>query len=836
MNYSMLSHRHSKSANRRQPRKLVCEQLVARQLLAADIGGSEPTAALGVLPIVVTTTADSGPGSLREAIMTANASAGDDAIHFDIPGPAPYVIEILTALPAITDFVEIDGTTEPDFAVDPVVVLDGFFVSGANTDGLRVTNGGVNITSLTIEDFTGDGIELVDVSNSTIANSQIGYNGRDGVRLTNAPNNLIFENSIYENTGTGIQLAGTGSSLNQIVGNQVGIGDIGGVDVAMGNGNHGIQIGGASNEISYNVVSGNDKFGIAITATDATGNVLLGNAVGTNQNMNAAIPNGNHGVLIRTANNTIGGPGIFDGNVISGNGRSGLVLSGAAATNNTIIGNKIGTSSSGDEPVPNESFGILLSGSSGNYIGGTDIGERNTISGNDRSGLVLSNNSSLNQIVNNAIGVDTNGEFESPNGGNGVFVLGGSSDNLFLNNVIGSNASSQVSIVNGTSTGNDFIGNLIGVREDLSGTLSGGGANGFFIKAPDNHLENNVVAGASSTAIHLSTTVATGNTLTDNFIGTATDTFDDNFGVPIGVQFSVGASGNTLGPGNSIGYSTADAVRSASGGEANTITQNSMAGNAFGIDLGGNGVTANDGNNVANNATDDADSGPNRLQNFPTSLSVTITPISLVEAEVSIVYFVDSNPANSSYPLTVEFFVSDPVVAQGTIYVASDSYLATDYANGSATFTTVVDIADIPASAAYGTATATDAAGNTSEFTSPPVAISLGGFAVAQQSNSMASINYDPMDVSRDGEVTSADLLFVLNELAELGALGEATSRSSANNLDVNKDGNVTLSDALDIINRLAHQHAQSIAMIDNALDDLEEELIADLLVEGLLF
>ena len=53
-------------------------------------------------PYTVTTTADSGPGSLRQAITNANANPGMGDITFDIPGPGPYLIQPLSPLPAIT--------------------------------------------------------------------------------------------------------------------------------------------------------------------------------------------------------------------------------------------------------------------------------------------------------------------------------------------------------------------------------------------------------------------------------------------------------------------------------------------------------------------------------------------------------------------------------------------------------------------------------------------------------------------------------------------------------------------------------------------------------------
>src|SRR5947209_7264559 len=58
----------------------------------------------------VTTTNDSGAGSLRQAILSANAHAGTDSIAFNIPGAVHQQLHLASALPALTGTVTIDGT------------------------------------------------------------------------------------------------------------------------------------------------------------------------------------------------------------------------------------------------------------------------------------------------------------------------------------------------------------------------------------------------------------------------------------------------------------------------------------------------------------------------------------------------------------------------------------------------------------------------------------------------------------------------------------------------------------------------------------------------------
>jgi len=61
--------------------------------------------------ILVNSTNDSGPGTLRQAILDANESPGENLIVFDFPGAAPHKILLSTALPEITSPLIIDGNS-----------------------------------------------------------------------------------------------------------------------------------------------------------------------------------------------------------------------------------------------------------------------------------------------------------------------------------------------------------------------------------------------------------------------------------------------------------------------------------------------------------------------------------------------------------------------------------------------------------------------------------------------------------------------------------------------------------------------------------------------------
>src|SRR6187399_679626 len=88
----------------------------------------------------VTNTLDSGAGSFRQAILDANATNGTDTIEFHIPGIAPFRISPTLPLPALTDPVVINATTQTGYVDHPIVQLDGT-LAGGGVVGLRVGGG-----------------------------------------------------------------------------------------------------------------------------------------------------------------------------------------------------------------------------------------------------------------------------------------------------------------------------------------------------------------------------------------------------------------------------------------------------------------------------------------------------------------------------------------------------------------------------------------------------------------------------------------------------------------------------------------------------------------------
>src|SRR5436190_12645176 len=256
-------------------------------------------ASLQSAPWMVTTTADSGAGSLRQALINANLQIGADTIRFDIRGAGVHTLSLATELPAIVGPVSIDGTTQPGYAGQPLIELNG---TGTLSSGLTILGGGSTIRGLIFAEFTGPAIRLEE-------------NG----------GNLIIGNFIgVDDTGTNI----AGNGLGILIGPNCPLNTIGGRDPA-----------------SRNVISGNRTGGIQISAA-ASGNVIQGNYIGTDRSGSVSCANGFAGIVVSNCvRNTVGVVRAGDGNVLSGNSGSGLALLNGAAENQ-VQGNMIGLTQS----------------------------------------------------------------------------------------------------------------------------------------------------------------------------------------------------------------------------------------------------------------------------------------------------------------------------------------------------------------------------------------------------------------------------------------------------------------------------------------------------------
>ena len=257
----------------------------------------------------VTTTNNSGPGSLRQAILDANAhpnGASRDQISFDIPGTGPFTITPTSSLPVISDPVVIDATTQPGFTVRPIVELDGV-AAGGTADGFFITGSSTTIRGFAINRFgTGGGLPTDP--------------GGAGIVIQGAGGNVVERNFI------GTDVTGTQARPNRS--------DAVFIDNSPNN-----RIGGTTSD-ARNLLSGNSRWGIVLSAAGTIGTAVQGNWIGTDLSGQLPLPNAAGGIFVQGSGSTIGsGAGT---NVIAFNGGPGVAVAsgtGHRVTNNSIPSN-----------------------------------------------------------------------------------------------------------------------------------------------------------------------------------------------------------------------------------------------------------------------------------------------------------------------------------------------------------------------------------------------------------------------------------------------------------------------------------------------------------------
>ena len=507
---------------------------------------------------VVTNTSDSGGGSLRQAITDANATTGINTISFQIPGTAPFTLSPLSAYPAITNSVILDATTQTGYAGSPLIQINGSGI-GAGNDGLQLLAG-----------------------NSTVSGLAIFSCKRDGIRIQGGGTNIIAGNYL-----------GTDATGTNKLGNTEG-----GVYVYRSSGN---LIGG-TNTAARNVISGNAG-GIYIDAGSlpalATGNVVQGNFIGVTATGAQVLGNANNGVYVLNApGNLIGGIAAGAGNLVSGNGISGLYFSGGGASNNLVQGNFIGTDATGTLAISNRLDGVTINNAAGNTIGGANPGAQNIISGNmDRGVLILNSGASNNLVQGNFIGTDVTGTLALGNHTNGV-AIAGAAGNLVggpvaaARNVISGNQQSGVLIIQAGAMNNFVQGNFIGT--DVTGTNALANTwNGVALDGVTGNTiggtvagDGNLISGNSENGIYLFDPGGGTNVVQGNFIGTDFSGSHALANAWVGVRIET--------PGNFIGGTTAAARNLISGnGQSGIYFYNSSAsnnlvqGNFIGADVTG---------------------------------------------------------------------------------------------------------------------------------------------------------------------------------------------------------------------------------------------------------
>ena len=687
--------------------------------------------------------------TLRAAIEEANQTGGTVDINFSSSIETNSWdfsdIVIGSGLPAITSPVNIDGRTHPDFDdsteyPQPRVRIrwDG---GSAQWSAIRLNSGasGSSIRGLSIVDFTASGIRVAGGGGYTIADNIIGGlwlpnlvsapgNARHGIDFnggsTSQASTAVFNNIIFANEQHGI-LMRNGISDAVIVDNVIGLGPVVGTDSDFqpewGNGGDGIRIAadaGPNNSIVNlfasrgNVLSNNGGRGLSVLADNQ---IVYGNKIGVANGdevadgfTHADYGNGGVALVIESSNNQIGGVEESLWNVI-GNSAFGIRIGSdspaIAADNNSVTGNYVGVTPLGDAVAMID--GIRIENGSDNTI------SRAVVS-NNYVGIRIENlaNDTLvtrSRIVDNSFGISVLSPTElgasNSNSGN---LIGNSSTGIFVGDGAGVVRMSYNWI--GVDTNTTPMPNEIGIWAYGSNTLLVG------------HLSRtNIIGHSSDTGILIDEDV-TFATIRGNLIGILPDgtpapnntgirfSGEPQWRIRIGYQAQETIPDNwlTWRIGNIIAHNTGAGVDLTDGGNStlgNPIRGNQFFGNGIGIDLG---MPALDTGGTA--------TGPNDRMNFP-QFDHAATSVNPEDGLVSLRFRVEASPEFTDFPLLVDFYLADGDSAQGSYFVGT-----AQYEEGSAMNWQDVELAmpDGFSFSGFLTATATDADGNTSQFSLEP--------------------------------------------------------------------------------------------------------------------
>ncbi len=504
----------------------------------------------------VTTTADGGPGSLRDAIYQVNA----DTSHTLYPSPSnPSMDEIdfritadsdtgggynavtkvatitpLAGLPDITNAVLINGYTQPE----------------AKTNDLSGP-GQLGVAPADPSTYGDDAVLKIELDGASAGTATGLYLAASNVTVQGL---VINRFSHY-----GIRIGGTGDVIQ---GNFLGT-DVTGTQ-AFGNSEADVKdsatnaVIGGTTPMARNIISGQlhgtDQFQGGIVLFGADNSTVQGNFIGTDSTGTRSLGNADQGISILTNNCLIGGPTPGAGNIISGNGL-GIFDNGDAGT--LIQGNYIGTDITGTKAVGNGDGVWLWSDGSG--IGGTAPGAGNVISGNGIGIRIWRNN---HRIEGNLIGTDSTGTNPIANGtgiymsdlGDSNVVIGGLDTNApgaplaGGGNLISSNTNG-ILMLNGS--GNVVEGNYIGT--DITGTTTTGSAGATLGNYVDVLISasNNMLGGtaAGSGNIIAGSRVADGVSVAAGATGVSIlgNSIHDNPG-GLGIFLASGANDNQAAP------------------------------------------------------------------------------------------------------------------------------------------------------------------------------------------------------------------------------------------------------------------------------------------------
>lgn len=500
----------------------------------------------------VTNNANTGAGSLRQAITDANANAGIDNIYFNIATTTVTgrTIQPTTALPTITEGVIIDGTTQPTGAAFGVsnakIIIDGSTSAGT---ALTVTASNFELYGVWINDYNTYGVYLNGdaTDNAIIGTTNKGnvLSGNIGRALfANGSDNLIIQSNII-----GLDTNGTAAESFSDRG------------IYLDNSCYDVLIGGATSDLR-NYISGNVFSGVYVYGS-ADSVVIIGNYIGTSYNGSADLGNGDDGIAIQSGCSRIyvGGEAAGEENIISGNNDNGIRIE---ADRVVVRGNIIGLDATGAVDIGNTDDGIYIaSGADYSEIGSSNAGGGNVISGNNSDGVECHGKRTI--FYGNIVGLDISGTVDLGNTWRGILIQDAADSTI-----VGGAGTYQRNISSGNN--NDGIrveaehctiqNNYLGT--DITGALDiGNSYRGIYSDAGDSNLiggnrllgEGNLISGNGNgeDGITLLTSadynVIKGNIIGLNAAGTA-GISNDVDAIYVGAVNHVTIGGSGAGEGN----------------------------------------------------------------------------------------------------------------------------------------------------------------------------------------------------------------------------------------------------------------------------------------------
>jgi len=393
-----------------------------------------------------------------------------------------------------------------------------------------------------------------------------------GVDVFQSPGNAIgLGNYIGNHPSAGITIRGTSSVHNLVGGNIVGQDLFGVAHPNQG----GIDVNDAANTIvggtealARNYVSGNINAGITIRGL-ATNVQVLGNVVGISVGLSTAVPNGGDGIDIQATDAIIGGTNIGARNFVGGNNRNGIYVR-ETATNAVIVGNYIGIAPDGSTAISNFSQGISAY-APGLVIGGITTNHRNIVSGNRGNGVELYTGAHNAVVQGNYIGLNAAGTVAVSNHQYGIYIF--NADNAIIGGVGAARNIVSASRLNGIavagSSSNTIIaGNYIGTTVNGMARL-GNGTAGIGVDA-DHTLIGQAISGL-------------GNVIAGNGNVGIEVTTGSNVRI-VGNLIGLGADGMTNIP-NARGIDLRAGARNVLVGGTNALSRNIIARNT-GVEIG----------------------------------------------------------------------------------------------------------------------------------------------------------------------------------------------------------------------------------------------------------